>query len=66
MTLIGQKVKGSFLAGVVFAKGCTFLLGRGLGSGSGGRLGLLFLLKMRERGNGVGRVGGGDRPSCAR
>ena len=33
-------------------------LGRGLGSGSGEWQGVAFLWKMREKGKGVGRVGG--------
>ena len=48
------------MPGVVFAKGCEFLLvslGRDLRVGF--RWELFFLWKMREKGKGVGRVGGG-------
>ena len=59
-TYIGQKLKGSFLPGVVLAKGCEFLLvflGEGFGVGFRGVVGAVFLWKMREKGKGVGRVG---------
>ena len=58
----GQKPKGNFYRGEVFAKGRDVLLvslGEGLGSGSGGWWGAVFLWKIREKGKGVGRVGGG-------
>ena len=47
----GQKLEGSFYRGSFWQ--------RGLGSGSGGWWGVVSLWKMREKGKGVGRVGGG-------
>ena len=32
----------------------------GLGSGSGGQWGVVFLWKIREKGKGMGRMGGGE------
>ena len=58
----GQKLKGSFLPGVVFAKGWQFplvSLGEGFRVGFRGVAGVVLLWKMREKGKGVGRVGGG-------
>ena len=71
---IGQKLKGSFYRGVVVAKGCEFLLlslGEGFGVGFRGWWGVAFLWKMREKGEGVGRVGvvgtcKGTASQCAR
>ena len=64
---LGQKLRGSFLPGVVFAKRCEFVLvfleEGGLGSGSGGWRGVVFLWKVREKEKGAGEDGGsgGDR-----
>ena len=57
----GRKLRGSFFPGVVFAKGCEFLLvSRGEGSGVRFRwVGGGFLVKNEgKKGKGVGRVGG--------
>ena len=56
------EIKGQFLPGVVFAKGCEFLLvflGEGFGVGFRVVVGEGFLWKMCEKGKGVRRVGGG-------
>ena len=54
-----QKLKGSFIPGVVFAKVCEFLLvpveGFGVGSRGGG--GGDFPVEDEGKGRGVGRVG---------
>ena len=64
----GQRLKGSLyrrkLPGVVFAKGCEFLLlslGKGFGVGFRGWWGAVSCGKKRENGEGVsGGVGGGQ------
>ena len=53
--MVRAKTKGWFLLGVVFAKGCEFLLvslGKGLGEGSGEWWGVVLLWKVRENGKG--------------
>ena len=63
MAQVSLLIKGSFYRGVVFAKGCEFLLvslGRGFGSGSGGWW-VVSCAKWRKRGRGWGGWGGWGR-----
>ena len=60
------ETKGSFLLGLVFAKGCKFLLvslGQGLGSGSGRWWGWSSCGKQGKRGRGWGGWGVGWGPT---
>ena len=60
---VGQKLKGSFLPGVVFAKGWQFLLvsrAEGFGVVIRGVVGGDFLLKNEGKGEGGGKGGGWD------
>ena len=60
---IGKKLKGSFYRGS-FRKGVAVpngVPGGGFRVGFRGMAGMVFLLKMREKGKGEGGGGGGDR-----